>query len=241
MTDPTWLKNAFIGVQDELTVKLKNAAQSITHPTTQGNVTEQHWLDVLRSYLPNRYGVASAIVVDSTGARSEQIDIVIFDPHYTPTLLDQKQSRYIPAEAVYAVFEVKPHFDKAHVEYAAKKATSVRRLHRTSTRIVHASGEAPPRPLFPIVAGLLALRSSWTEGFGVAFQGCLPDGGERLDCGCALEHGAFDTFDSTLKVVPRDGALIYFLFRLLSKLQSLGTVSAIDWAAYAAMINPPEI
>jgi hypothetical protein len=35
-----------------------------------------------------------------------------------------------------------------------------------------------------------------------------------------------------------DGALIYFLFRLLGKLQSLGTVTAIDWSAYAAIVTP---
>lgn len=239
MTDPAWLKKAFIGVQKELTLKLENAAQSIAHATTQGNVTEGHWLEVLRSYLPNRYEVASAIVVDSKGARSEQIDIVIYDPHFTPALLDQNQHRYIPAEAVYAVFEVKPHFDKANVEYAAKKVASVRRLKRTSAPILHAGGAYPPKAPFPIVAGLLALRSDWADGLGVAFQGCLPEGNEGLDCGCALEHGAFDTFNDSraLEIVPREGALIYFLFRLLSKLQSLGTVPAIDWTAYARVLR----
>lgn len=241
MTDPNWLRTAFIGVQDELTIKLKNAAQSIAHPTTQGNVTEQHWLEVLRSYLPDRYEVASAIVVDSTGARSEQIDVVIFDRYYTPVLLGREQSRYIPAEAVYAVFEVKPHFDKAHVEYAGRKAQSVRRLHRTSAPIAHAGGEHPPKMLFTIVAGLLTLRADWSDGLGEAFRGCLPVGDQLLACGCALEHGSFDTFNGSVEVVSKEGALIYFLFRLLSKLQTLGTVPAIDWTVYAGVINRQDV
>ena len=54
----------------------------------------------LRKYLPNRYAVAQGIVVDSNGATSDQIDIIIFDPQYTPTLLDQQSHRFVPAEAV---------------------------------------------------------------------------------------------------------------------------------------------
>lgn len=63
------------------------------------------------------------------------------------------------------------------------------------------------------------------------------EGAARLDCGCALSAGAFDCFGDGLQVVSRDGALIYFLFRFLSKLQSLGSVPAIDWAAYASILQ----
>lgn len=34
--------------------------------------------------------------------------VVVFDRQYTPTLLDNDKHRYVPAEAVYAVFECKP-------------------------------------------------------------------------------------------------------------------------------------
>ena len=32
--------------------------------------------------------------------------------------------------------------------------------------------------------------------------------------------------------------MMFFLFRLLDRLQSLGTVPAIDWAAYSRIIHP---
>jgi hypothetical protein len=163
---------------------------------------------------------------------------VIFDRHFTPTLLDQQNHRYIPVEAVYAVFESKPHFDKSYIEYAGDKAASVRKLHRTSVPIAHAGGTFAPKPLFPIIAGIVAAKSSWADGLGEHFLKNLPtEDMERLDCGCALDDGAFDSFDDCLKVVGSEGALIYFLFRLLARLQSLGTVPAIDWAAYASVIN----
>lgn len=46
---------------------------------------------------------------------------------------------YIPAESVYAVFEVKQDVE-GHIEYAAKKVESVRKLKRTSISMV-ASGK----------------------------------------------------------------------------------------------------
>jgi hypothetical protein len=233
------MRNAFVDVQTELALKIKRASTSIGHPGAKGTVNEEHWIELFRTYLPNRYQVASAFIIDSRGGRSQQIDLVVFDRHYTPTLLDQQSHRYVPAEAVYAVFECKPHLDKSYLEYAGEKAASVRRLHRTSVAITHAGGGFKPREPFPIIAGIVAARSSWTDGLGDAFLSNLPSGeDERLDCGCALEDGAFDDFSGALEVVGADGALIYLLFRLLGKLQSLGTVTAIDWSAYAAMVTP---
>lgn len=235
--ETAWLRETFIGVQEELALKIKLASKSIGHAGTKGAVNEDHWIDIFRAYLPNRYQVDTGFVIDSAGGRSDQIDLVIFDRHFTPTLLDQQRHRYIPAEAVYGVFECKPHLDKGYMEYAGKKAASVRKLHRTSVSISHAGGTFAPKAPLPIVAGMVAAKASWTDGLGATFQGALPAGDETLDCGCALADGAFDTFDGSLQIVPQDGALIYFLFRLLAKLQSLGTVAAIDWAAYAKVIR----
>ena len=240
--DTAWLRSAFMGVQEELILKLKLSSSSIGHAPTIGSVNEDHWISVFRAYLPKRYEVASGFVIDSRGARSDQIDLVIYDKHFTPTLLDQQSHRYIPAEAVYAVFEAKPHFDKNYLKYAGEKAASVRKLHRTSVSIAHAGGKYAPKQPFPILAGIVAARSSWADGLGKSFVGNLPTAGDEvLNCGCALEHGAFDDFDGSVNVNHRDSSLVYFLFRLLSRLQSMGTVPAIDWSAYARIIGsvPP--
>ncbi len=234
-----WMRDAFIDVQAELDIKIKRASGSIKHGGQQGAVNEDNWLEILRAYLPDRYEVDSGTIIDSRGSRSDQIDIVIHDRHFTPTLLNQQRHRYIPAEAVYAVFECKPHIDKAYLDYAGNKAASVRRLHRTSIPIPHAGGVYPAKPHNEILAGILAERCDWQDGMGESFQKHLPRTGlERLDCGCALNHGAFELHPETgLSVVPAGGALMYFLFRLLSRLQSLGSVPAIDWLAYAEILR----
>jgi hypothetical protein len=80
--------------------------------------------------------------------------------------------RYIPAEAVYAVFECKPKIDKAYLEYAGAKAESVRRLKRTSVPIPHAGGFYPAKQHFEIVAGFLAIEADWKNSFSTAFENC---------------------------------------------------------------------
>jgi hypothetical protein len=119
---------------------------------------------------------------------------VIHDAHFCPLLFEQAGHRYIPAESVYAVFEVKPELTRQYILYAAEKAASVRSLRRTSVPIVHAGGTFKPRKPFEILGGILATRSGWSPPFGRAFekalQECDPAG--RLDIGAVAEHGAFE-------------------------------------------------
>lgn len=235
-----FLREAFAAEQEVLRLKLELSSKSITHNGVMGEVNELHFIEVLRKYLPNRYAVAQGIVVDSNGATSDQIDIIIFDPQYTPTLLDQQSHRFIPAEAVYAVLEAKPFLSKQYLEYAGDKAASVRRLERTSVPIRHAGGEYPPKALFPILAGIVAAGVDWTDGcrsasFAEAI-GSLKD--ERsLDCGIALSDRAFQVSNGTLALSQCDGSLAVFLFGLLDRLQSLGTVPAVDWNRYGSVFS----
>ena len=240
--DKTPLKKALLGVQKSLEVDLDRAKYGIIHAPTKGGVAEKEWIDILAAYLPRRYEVSSGIIVDSKGGISDQIDIVIYDQQYTPVLLSQQGHLYIPVEAVYAIFETKPHIDKAYLDYAGQKAESVRALYRTSIPIAHAGGEYPAKKLFPIVAGIVGRKADWAGGLGEAFKNSLPkEESQILNCGCALTDAAFDSFNGQLEVVSGESPLMYFLFRLLGKLQSLGTVPAIDWMAYAKVVKATQV
>jgi hypothetical protein len=232
-----FLQQSFAAQQAILKTNLEMSSTSITHNGTTGDVNEKHFIEILRKYLPDRYAVNTGIVIDSDGKTSDQIDVVIYDNQYTPTLLDQQDHRFIPAEAVYAVFEVKPHIDKSYLEYAGKKAESVRVLRRTSVPIVYANGTYDAKPHFNIIAGIVATNIKWTDGFGATFTSVLSEmsDAQRIDCGLAVSGASFDTFNEghILKSDKSQNALVYFLFRLLKKLQSLGTVPAIDWGEYA--------
>ncbi len=238
---PDRLTEILDGLQARLEGNLRGNRTAVTHPGARGEASEEDWLRVLKDHLPARYQADRAFVIDSEGACSDQIDIVIYDRQYSPFLYNQMNQRYILAESVYGVLEVKQDLSREHVLYAGDKAASVRRLLRTSARIPHAAGAYEPRPLPRIVAGLVMYQSSWTPAFGDPFRAALGELGPeaQLDVGCALMHGAFEvsygagnTVDLTVAEGPR--SLVQFLMRLLKQLQALATAPAIDYQAYLA-------
>jgi hypothetical protein len=239
-----FLKQAFATEQECLVAQLRSSRR-ITHAGDRGEVNEQHFIDFLRKYLPDRYTVDKAIVLDCEGSVSDSIDVVVYDRQYTPALLDNDKHRYVAAEAVYAVFECKPTIDRGYLEYAAEKAASVRKLKRTSVEIHHAGGVIAAKKLFGIVAGILAIDVAWKDGFGKAFRKIhqkLPLAG-RIDCGFAAAGACFDTFGPKggYAFGPKENALAYFAFRLLSKLQTLATVPAVDFMAYANELSKKSV
>lgn len=233
-----FLQNALDVEQRILALQLELSTDSITHDGVMGEVNEQHFVAFFRRHLPLRYAVDSGIAIDSTGATSDQLDIIIFDRQYTPTLLDQQSHRYVPAESIYATLEVKPSITKAYLEYASEKARSVRALRRTTVPIPFAAGTHPAKSHFAIVAGIVASSAGWEQGLASeSFAENLGrlSGDASLDCGIALRDRAFDSFDGALHLSNPRNSLAFFLFRLLQRLQALGTVPAVDWNAYATV------
>ena len=228
------LKQFSQAVQRRFAAQLEEG-RNLPHPTLKGDEGELAWHQVLSDYLPRRYAVRGGSVLDSRGETSDQIDVIIYDPQYTPVWFAQQGHAFVLAEAVYAVFEVKQELTAANLTYAADKAASVRRLHRTSAPVVHSDGTRPPKPPFPIVAGLLTLKSSWSapaEHLAGALERQTKPGG-RLDLGIALEVGFFEVTRGRVDYTAGPEGLVLFLYRVLALLQQRGTVPAIDWSAYA--------
>lgn len=237
------LSALFLSLQDRLCADLR-ANTVLDHPGAKGDSTESDWVKMLTAHLPARYSAHKGFVIDSAGEQSDQIDLVIYDHQYCPLLLNRNDQRFIPAESVYAVFEVKQELDRANVTYAGQKAASVRRLLRTSAAVPYVEGTYKPKPLPRIIAGILAAKSAWSPPFGTAFETALSELEEdqRLDLGCALEHGGFEvTYGSKpgLVVSAPETALMFFFLRLLGRLQELGTVPAIDFGQYGAALKKP--
>lgn len=138
-----------------------NLTSTLTHPVSKGDATEDEWRNWFNDYFPKRYRAEKAFVIDCKGNRSEQMDVVIYDTHFSPTIFQINDEKFIPAESVYAVFEVKQDLTKDHIEYAAKKIESVKSLKRTSAPINTINGFVPGRPAPQIIGGLLTLNSGW--------------------------------------------------------------------------------
>lgn len=232
---PNLLEELHSQVEGELTA----ARRTLHHPTDKGDASEQIWIELFNKYLPQRYRASRAHVVDSDGACSDQIDVVIHDRQYSPIVFSLKDALYVPAECVYAVFEAKQEATADTVAYAKTKAATVRRLSRTSQPVPTVDGMRPAKTPGPILAGLLTLSCSWKPPMGDTLMGHLQSNGqdEILDLGCIADAGVFGNESGAMVTHPGGRAATRFLLELIARLQELGTVPMLDIRAYARHIR----
>jgi hypothetical protein len=242
---PFDLRHAFEAKSAQLAASMAAAPKVTAHGPTIGDASEEGWRAMLQGFLPKRYAVSKAFVVDSRGDCSLQLDVVVHDRHFTPLFWEIDNALFLPAESVYAVFEVKQELNLGYLKEAGEKIASVRGLHRTSQQIVHAGGEVvKPKPPSMILGGLLARRSGWSPAFGRALRDGL-DGlelKEQLDLGCGLADGAFEvppsaTATTGLVTANANVGMAFFAMRLLARLQRMDTVPAVDIDAYTAVLS----
>lgn len=255
------IADLFKGLQNQMIAQLNTNREFLLHPGTKGDSLENVWIEWLRKYLPNRYCIDKAIIIDCKGNLSDQLDLVIYDQHFTPFVFSQNGIYYIPAEGVYAVFEVKPELNKGYIEYAGDKIESVRKLYRTSTNIIDRGKQYEPRSLTKILGGILTstnnIQNITTEKHLKSLTQL-----KSIDLGCSVEGGCFyidydidednhindfnDRISSYYKIrkynsvtfSSADKSLVTFFLQLMRYLQqTIGTVAAIDLNAYSKAIN----
>ena len=167
------------------------------------------------------------------------MDVIVFDRQYSPPFFLGGNVQYVPAESVYAVFEVKQRIDNRNLRLACAKAASVRTLTRTSAAIPTADGTLSPKPPHRILSGILSLSNSVLTSFEETLRKMMAGVPEeqRLDLGCSLNDGSFtvkygESKVENIELSPGALSLVTFLFQLFSALQSIGTVPAIDYSEY---------
>lgn len=241
MSKQGWsLPELLSGLHKGIGSRLAVARALLKHPVMKGDASELIWLEFLKQYLPSRYQVSRAFVVDSKNQFSEQIDIVIHDRHFTPFVFQHEGQTVVPAESVYAVFETKQSLNARQIKYAAKKICSVRKLHRTSLPIPTANGKAEAKTPQHIIGGILTLSSDWTPALGIPLTKALGNNGgdHHLDIGCLASEGVFfDKEGGDYDFVEAGQPVTIFLFELIARLQESATVPMIDLRAYAKWIK----
>jgi hypothetical protein len=257
------LKQLLTGLQNQMSAQLNTNREFIEHPGSKGDALENAWIEWLRKYLPNRYCVDKAIVIDCEGYISQQMDIVIYDNWYTPFIFNQNGFYYVPAEGVYAVFEVKPEINKTYIEYAGEKIESVRKLKRESANFINGGEMKPPRPLTKIVGGILCSTNSFTHKNNHTIEKHLKalENLKSIDLGCIANHGSFYidyTPNEEITEVGQDAYLKFYSNRKFNKIkfsdanhslvtffmqltrylqQAIGTIPAINLNAYLKSIG----
>lgn len=245
------LHRAFGNKQAALEASFLAIRHVTEHPGAKGDQLEADWVGLIRDFLPSRYEVGPIFAVDHTGAMSEQVDVAVYDKHYSPQWFGGANGlRFVPVESVYAAFEVKPDFNAKYVQYAIKKVASVRSLDRTSAPVVHKGGryDVSNIEVKPIIGGILTSRNGWPNDPFANFdkyQPVDPNHPGFLNIGIVLDAFCFDyspTLNGEAVTIPRTVSasgqqLIHFAIRLFRQLQAIGTVPAVDMEKYEAAIR----
>lgn len=230
-------------VHNQVEGQLDLARKTLGHPTDKGDSSESVWIELLNTYLPRRYHTLKGHVADSAGNFSQQIDLIIHDRHFTPLIFTFKDVHVVPVESIYAIFECKQQIDSGNIRYAKEKVSTVRKLNRTNGKVTGKGVTGSPPPLLNILGGILALDSKWEDPMGDVLQRHLADSDESrlLDIGCVASKGIFVRNDSRYETNPDGKHATRFLFRLIEKLQSMGTVPAIEMHRYEPFLDDVQV
>lgn len=216
------LKKLFVALDEEMKLNLRSKIDEVRHPVAKGCESELNWIGLLRDYLPERYTVDSGFVIDSNGRISEQIDLIVYDRNFTPFIFKGRRTIFIPAEGVYAVFEIKSTLTGMNCKYAQKKIESVRNLKRTSVSFSHIKG-TDKKEIFPITSGILTNSSKYRNPTSKTFADF-----KSIDFIVSLDFGIVNQGE-VFNVTP---ILSRFLLMLIEELRTKGSVPALDVKAY---------
>ncbi len=100
----------------------------IRHPGEFGVYREAIVRDFLQSFLPQKLAIDTGFVVNALGETSKQIDLVVYDPSFTPYLESKNRQRFFPVETVIAVGEVRSDVNRAQFEDALIRISEVKKM-----------------------------------------------------------------------------------------------------------------
>ena len=95
------LSELFSSKQQELLVALQQAAV-VSHSDDKGDISEGAWRTMLSKLLPARYQVSKATIIDWQGGKSDALDVVIHDRHFSPLVFSAGGVTYIRQPALAA-------------------------------------------------------------------------------------------------------------------------------------------
>lgn len=229
MSNKIEIGELFKGLQSQMIAQLNTSRKFIEHAGSKGDALENTWIEWLRKYLPNRYCVDKAIVIDHEGNTSQQMDIVIYDNWFTPFIFNQNGFLYVPAEGVYAVFEVKPDINgnvgkKSYIEYAGEKIESVRALKREAASFINGGQKFLPRGLTKIVGGILTSTNSFSHTSNDTITDHIKklNNLKTIDVGCIADYGSFYVDyapDDEIKEAGQEAYLKFYANRKFNKIK----------------------
>jgi hypothetical protein len=116
------------GVLARLQAEVEVFARLVQHRGEQGRESEVALARLLGSFVPQRFGIGTGLIIDTEDRYSRQMDLVVFEQSDEPAVLAQTTQLLYPIEAVLACIEVKTTIRKEALDDCATKKASITAL-----------------------------------------------------------------------------------------------------------------
>ena len=133
------LEQFFSRILQQLQTEVDLINSLVPHNSTKGTLNEQSLHRILTSFLPSRYSIGSGLVIDSSGKRSRQVDLVVFDEFHMSKLFRTTSQVLFPVETVFACIEVKTSVNKADLNEIAQENRYIDQLEHSASFVNHIS------------------------------------------------------------------------------------------------------
>lgn len=98
------------------------------HSGVKGEGNEKILRDLLKKFVPEKYGVGTGIIIDKNGNQSKQIDNIIYEKMMYPSILSLTSVHLFPVDIVYATIEVKTTLRSNDAKNCIENSDSVKAL-----------------------------------------------------------------------------------------------------------------
>lgn len=113
-----------------------NESGRIFHSGEYGSYRERLLKHLLAAFIPNYLSLSEGFVIDRSGNRSTQADVIIYDAQETPKIEDDNLRRFFPIETITSVGEVKSSLTVNQLQAALRKLAIIKKMRHAAPEIV---------------------------------------------------------------------------------------------------------
>ncbi len=172
-----------------------DVAGGIGHSATVGTLRELVVARFLKPHLPRTIGIRSGVIIDSTGKRSKQQDIVLVADEFPVISVGHESTALIVAESVLATIEIKTHLDGSELISTLESIALTKSLFRSGELHYAKRGAEMTYRMVPILSYVFAFDGAHLQTLGqhmVDFCSSRSDGGLSPEVVCVLSKGVVD-------------------------------------------------
>lgn len=188
--------NKLLASEKEIQLSASFIRRVIPHSGEIGSEIEKLFHRQLQRVLPERIGVSSGFVADSSGNISKQLDIILYDKPGAARLFEGDIT-VLPAECTFAAGEVKTNLAKAEIDDAFDKCRSFKSLDRSAqfqskgpishTYRLYGDENSQWPPIFFLLGINSPKKSTFHENCLTSLQRSGCDRRQKIDVVCSLD------------------------------------------------------